>query len=196
MLKKSIMSGKLKGLHALNTSPLNNPFCQKMHKVKGSICEECYSIEMLTTFRSNCNPCYIRNGNILSSCILPEVILPFFNDAFFRFSAHGELINDNHFINLLNICKKNPHCTFSLWTKRRDIINRVFGKGYKKPKNLILVYSEPAVNHIHKKIPRHFDKIFIVLDHDSSLINCENRCISCLKCYKRGGDNVIIERKK
>jgi len=194
MLKISKMSGKLEGLKALNTSPLNNPFCQRMADIEESICQECYSIRMLQTFRANCNPMYIQNGEILADCILPKITLPFINQGFFRFSAHGELINENHFINLLNICAKNDHCTFALWTKRNDIINKVL-KDYGKPKNLILVYSEPKVNNFHQKIPAHFDKLFIVVN-DGTPVNCKKRCISCLKCYKKDSENIIVERIK
>ena len=41
--------------------------------------------------------------------------LPIILDAFFRFNAHGELINEINLINYINIALKNPHCTFSVY---------------------------------------------------------------------------------
>ena len=67
-------------------------------------------------------------------------LLPTILDAFFRFNAHGELINLTHLENLVRIAKKNPHCNFALWTKRNDLIVKYF-KTRDKPKNFILVYS-------------------------------------------------------
>ena len=49
-----------------------------------------------------------------------------------RFHSHGELINETHLINLVNIALHNPHCNFALWTKRFDIISKYFKKN-KKP---------------------------------------------------------------
>ena len=172
MLKISKMSGKLDGLKAINTSPLNNPFCMTRHSQDKGICGQCYSIRMLKTFRSNCNPTY----------------------AFFRFSAHGELLNENHLINLLNICKKNPHCTFALWTKRAALYRKVI-KQYKKPVNLIAIYSQTKINHIPQKPPTGFDKVFCVVN-DKTPVNCKDRCISCLKCYRKSTESVIVERIK
>jgi hypothetical protein len=194
MIKISKMSGKLDGLMAINTSPLNNPFCMARHKNKVGICGECYSTRMLKTFRSNCNNAYVYNGEVLSERILPKKYLPFINQAYFRFQAHGELINENHLINLINICKRNPACTFALWTKRKALYNKVITQ-YGKPLNLIAIYSEPKINHITQKPPQGFDKVFCVID-DNTPVNCKSRCINCLKCYKKTAESVIVERIK
>ena len=149
---------------------------------------------MLKTFRSNCNPTYVYNGELLSSMIIPKNLLPFINDSFFRFSAHGELLNENHLINLLNICKRNPGCTFALWTKRAALYRKVI-KQYKKPVNLIAIYSQTKINHIPQKPPTGFDKVFCVVN-DKTPVNCKGRCISCLKCYRKNTESVIVERIK
>lgn len=195
------MTGKLEGINALNTSPVNNEFCLKMSK-QDVICKECYSLRMLKTFRKNAEPTFRKNGEILSSVIVPLELVPSLNSAFFRVSAHGELINETHMINVLNIAVKNPHCNVALWTKRKDIINRVFGEmGYNKPDNLIIIFSEPRVNHITSEIPQYFDKIFNVVTPDSEYqnrVNCGAKsCMSCLACYKKdNGKNVIVESMK
>lgn len=194
MIKISKMSGKLDGLLAINTSPLNNPFCMTRNSQGKGICGQCYSTKMLNTFRSNCNAAYVYNGEILSERIIPKKHLPFINQGYFRFSAHGELINENHLINLLNICNKNPQCTFALWTKRKVLYNKVI-RQHKKPLNLIAIYSEPKINHIAQKPPVNFDKVFCVVDNNTP-VNCKNRCITCLKCYRKDRESVIVERLK
>lgn len=194
MIKISTMSGKLAGLKALNTSPLQNPFCQARYAGKIGICGECYSNKMVRTFRQSANIAWHKNGEILSSHILHDSMIPVINCAFFRFSAHGELINENHLINLLNICHKNPYCTFALWTKRDTLVRHVIAE-YGRPDNLILIYSETEINNIVPP-PDDFDKSFCVMDYDNSEINCQNHCMQCLKCYTRNDIKIIVERMK
>lgn len=196
----SKMSGKLEGIPAINTNTLSNDFCIDQNKRKNnSICTYCYSVTMLQTFRKSCVKSFQHNSDLLSSKVIHPDGLPIINSAFFRFSGHGELINNNHFINLINICVKNPSVNFALWTKRVTIIRDVL-KMHKKPKNLILIYSNPKIDHILKKIPKNFDKVFNNVT--SGAVNCSPKrsaCLSCLKCYKFSKsekNNIIIEQVK
>ena len=186
MIKYSVMSGKLEGIPALNTSPLNNAFCQKMSNSKGnSICKSCYSINMLKTFRKSCDEPFRKYGEFLSDDIHPAKYLPKPPNALYiRFSAHGELINVNHTVNLFQICNNSPNTTFTLWTKRYNLVWRAI-KHYGKPKNLILIYSAVGVDQVNKRLPMHFDKVFIVQSKKDSKTNCFGKCIDCLKCYTR-----------
>ena len=182
MIKYSVMSGKLKGIPALNTSPINNKFCQAMAKDKQSICNSCYSINMLKTFRKSADKPFRKYGEYLSYKIHPLEYLPKPPNALYiRFSAHGELINANHLINLLNICKLAPNTTFTLWTKRKSLVNKVL-KDHTKPSNMILIFS---VIELDKTIepPKYFDKVFIVQTKKDDKTNCFGGCIDCLKCY-------------
>ena len=184
MIKYSVMSGKLKGIPALNTSPLNNKFCKAMSKKKDSICGSCYSINMLKTFRKSCDAPFQKYGEFLSSKIHPPEYLPKPPNALYvRFSAHGELINVDHAVNLFQICDSSPNTTFTLWTKRYNLVWRAI-EYYKKPKNLILIYS--AIGLVQeKRLPMHFDKVFIVQTKKNDKTNCFGKCIDCLKCYTK-----------
>ena len=53
----------------------------------------------------------------------------------------------------------------------------------KLPKNLIMVYSNPVINTIMQKVPKHFNKVFNNVSKKSNKINCFANCIDCLKCY-------------
>ena len=196
----SKMTGKLDGIPAINTNTLTNSFCINQHNRKNnSICNYCYSVNMLKTFRKSCVKSFQHNSEFLSSKVIHQDGLPIINAAFFRFSGHGELINDNHFINLINICVKNPSTNFALWSKRAPIIWDVL-KTHKKPRNLILVYSNPKIDHVLKKIPDQFDKVFNNVT--SGAVNCSPKkgaCLACLKCYKFSKskkNNIIIEKVK
>jgi len=196
----SKMTGKLDGFKAISTNTITNPFCIKMNKAKdNSICSHCYSHTMLKGFRKNCQPSLQRNSDLLSSRVLEQEELPLILDAFFRFDAHGELINITNLINYVNIAKKNPHCSFGLWTKRKDIINRYF-KDNDCPPNLILIYSNPKISNILSKPPKHFHRTFNnVLEHEEvERQNCTGQqCKNCLLCYTpNNGVTTIVEKVK
>lgn len=197
-IKISKLTGKLKGFEAINTNTLTNSFCSKMRK-SDAICAKCYSAKMLQGVRKNCAPAWERNSNILSGGIHWDD-LPRINAAVFRFHAHGELINEEHFHNFVRICMKNPQTTFSLWTKRKNIINTFFKySGIEKPANLILIYSNPKTTAVLHTIPKHFDKVFNALPRKaitaSGEIDCTGEsCMNCLACYEKdNGKNVIVE---
>ena len=196
-LKISTMSGKLEGIPAVNSNPLNNKFCNKMSKCPGTICQHCFSRKMLKTYRSNCVKSFTSNGDILKSKVLHEDLLPVFNDRYIRISAHGEMINLNHFINICNIAKNNTNSTFSIWTKRKPIIARYVKKYGPIPKNLIMIYSNEILDKIITSVPKNFNKVFNVITADSDKINCgSKKCIECLACYKLESENIIVEKLK
>jgi hypothetical protein len=194
----SKMTGKLDGFKAISTNTVTNDFCIKMNTTGNTICRLCYSHGMLKSYRKNMQPALQRNSDLLSSApLLPEQ-LPTILDAFYRFAAHGETINLTHADNLCRIAEHNPHCTFAWWTKRKDIINKLFKKRT-KPANLILVYSNPKVDNILDTIPKHFDKVFnnVSFENHQDRQNCTGQqCKSCLACYKFGGTDIIVEAVK
>ena len=192
----SKMTGKLQDFFAINTNTVTNEYCIKMNK-SDAICKSCYSMNMLKGSRKNCQPAFERNSKVFVN-LIPMEDLPVINAAFFRFHGHGELINFNHMINFHNIAEKNKHCTFSLWTKRKDIIKE-YRSIYIKPNNLILIYSNPIVNKPMEMPPLAFNKVFNVVekDHYESIQNCTGqKCIDCLKCYRIVGPDVITEAIK
>jgi hypothetical protein len=194
------MTGKLDGFKAISSNTVTNPYCIKQNASvdDSNICTKCYSHTMLKSYRKNMQASLERNSIALSNEILSIDDLPLIMDAFFRFNAHGELINDIHLINLVNIAIKNPHCNFALWTKRNDIIQKYFDNNV-KPSNLILIYSNSKISRVMSKPPKHFDKTFnnVLEDEYTELQNCTGQqCKNCLLCYKHNDVNTIIEKVK
>ena len=196
LLAWSKMSGKMEGIPALNTDTTTNKFCIAKSKDVNSICNKCYSWNMLTTFRKNAVPRFQLNSKILSERILDmnELVRPSGNNV--RFNAHGELINTNHAQNLVNYALFYPKVTFTLWTKKKSFIRSFFDK-CKKPKNLILIYSNEIVGTVYKSVPKHFDKVFNVVNSNLPSVNCIGKCIDCMMCYtQENRTEQIIEKIK
>lgn len=191
------MSGKMEGMMSLSTSCKTNPFCAKHAAVKGSICEKCYAQRQMKRY-TRMSPCLEKNAEVLTSSVIPIEYLPTINAAFFRLEAFGDLINTTQVVNYFNLCKKNPHTKFALWTKNPQMIAPVASE---KPDNLQIVLSSIMINQtVNNKYP-FIDKIFTVydqatIDRDNININCgAKKCLECLKCYTKG-ETVINEKLK
>ena len=195
-LKWSVMSGKMSGIPALNTDTTTNKFCIAKSKDENSICSKCYSWNMLKTFRKNAVPRFKMNSDIISERVLDFNELPRPKTNNVRFNGHGEIINTNHVQNIVNYALFYPKVTFTLWTKKRGLIQAFFNK-HKKPVNLILIYSNEIVGSVYKSVPKHFDKVFNVVPHGNYEINCKGKCIDCMKCYSLNDTTEqIIEKIK
>ena len=196
-LKITKGTGKLANMHSLNVNTASNEFCKAMHSSPDSrvICKTCYSLKALRTYRKNCAVAWQHNSDQLSQPLKDWQLLRV-NQLYFRFSSHGELINESHSINLFRICEVNPRTTFVLMTKRHKIIYKAL-KTHKLPDNLILIYSNPIKDRVMTKPPKRFHKVFNVTESLHSQDNCTgNSCFSCLKCYSFDSERVIVEREK
>ena len=219
----SKMTGKLIELDAISDNTVTNGFCYDRYikaKAKNDkagkvvdICGVCYSHTMLGSYRKNMQPALDRN-EFLAERLLEPHELPTYLKAFMRLDAHGELRTEtvdpasgkvtktyNKFTHIENYCRiaeHNPHCTFTLWTKRTDIV-KLFFDSRDKPKNLIIIYSNPKVGTILSKPPKHFDKTFnnVLEDEYVDDQNCTGqKCKDCLLCYRHGTTDTIVEKVK
>ncbi len=195
------MTAKMEGMTAISSSMTTNPNCARLRKIKGSICEKCYSNTALS-YRDNVKTCYERNGDILSQSIIPENQIPFINATFTRLETHGDIINTTHLQNFMNICKKNPHCFFVLWSKQYQIVLDYFKKN-KPPKNFRLVVSSLMTNKqinikrfeelgLNCKVFTVYDKNYV--EKNNIKINCGGKkCVDCKQCYNKSNKTKEIK---
>lgn len=181
-------TGKMEGIGSISTWCGSNPNCVARAKNPDSICSKCYARRM--SYRHSLIDRLKNNTEVLSSEVLKEDDLPFINSSYFRFESFGDLINKTHLINYMNICQKNPQCTFALWTKNFWIVDDVLEE-YEKPENLLIVASSGQMNKELDRVPAWADSVFTVYDKDFSKeneveINCGSRsCLICRKCYTK-----------
>lgn len=179
---------KMDGFTSINVSVKRNKFCQQMQKQDGVICKHCYAKRVYPNMEKR----YSENIDwFLSDDFRPEPI----NRSIVRIHSFGELYNEKHFENLIKLFNYNPQTTFTMWTKRKDIVEKVFAKT-EKPSNLILIYSSPVLN-TTSKLPEGFDKVFTVFTPDQKVeINCMKSCRDCMKCYTKNNIAFINEELK
>lgn len=197
--------GKMEGMQSISTNCLSNARCLQRCKNGEAVCSHCFAMAQFK-YRTNNVPAFEQNSRLLSESILPEWQLPHINALYFRFEAFGDLINENHIINYMNICRLNPQTKFALWSKNPDIIAKAISDGHKKPDNLIIVYSSFRLNKAEAGIRERYafiDKVFTVYDSEASaknnnvVINCGGKkCRECLLCYQNNGVATISELLK
>jgi len=193
---------KMEGLRSISTSCKLNPYCQKRALVPGSICAECYAQQYLS-MRKGLRDWTEWNYHLLNSGILDKEDLPIITDDIFRLESFGDVGSRNAVINFLNLCNRNPHTYFTVWTKNAEIYDEVFKAGYKKPRNLIIIISSFMIN-VVADISKYWwaDKVFTVFESEAKAkelgfaINCGNekdiaaglkrKCRRCMKCYGKG----------
>ena len=200
-------TGKMEGMFSISTSCELNKHCQARSKLKGSICEKCFAFANFK-MRPSMRARYRHNTELLTSSVLPFDVLPILNNLYFRFESFGDLNNSIQVKNYFNICYKNPRTTFALWTKNPFYIANAIRDGYKKPENLIVLYSSPMIdaNVDTKTLLRVFpfiDKVFTVYSDEKTAaahgrtINCGTRvCLDCLRCYTHNNDTEVSELLK
>jgi hypothetical protein len=195
------MRGKMAGIHALSTSVLENENCNRNRKIAGSICEKCYSVRGCNMYPALRNMLK-GNSDVLANHLIPESELPFINSSIFRFESHGDIHSSIHLQNYVNIAKRNPQTTFTLWTKHYTIAEGFFDMNV-KPKNFILIYSSIMVDvPLKKKNFRHCNKIFTVysketIESKNIDINCGAKdCSKCRMCYTKASRTVYVREIK
>jgi hypothetical protein len=197
--------GKMKGIHSIGTSCVNNPWCIKRRENGESVCSKCYA-ETYMKMRKSLKQRLAENAEILTTRILSDREIPFTNDLVFRFESFGDLYNAMHLENYNNICFRNPFTQFGLWTKNTWILDEVFNqKGIVKPNNMSIVVSSPLLNKQMELDREKFwfvDHVFTVYDKkfietNNICINCgAKNCLSCSICYFKNTEFYINEKLK
>lgn len=184
-------SGKIEGLHSLDTACSNNEFCPKMQRTPDPaiICGYCYTESMWEAARF----AHHITGEILSGMELTtaEAAMITIPALRLRFNSDGELINHTHVVNLLRIAATHPATNFAVWTKRPGILNAAI-KQEGKPANLICGVSSPMINTPFKERFSWCDFVFTVYTPAGMVqalargeYECNGRkCLECgFHCY-------------
>lgn len=196
---KHSMKKKLEYFHSFNTYCGMNERCIARHAAGETICKKCYSFTLTAIYDALLNK-LIKASFLFCNEIIESQDMPVLNHGidFERLESFGDINNRIQAINYINLCVKNDHMRFTLWSKNPDIMYAAFlEKGF-KPKNMVLIYSSPKINKIDKSVIGKYiingkdiiDRIFTVYTAEYAILNniqihCINsHCISCMRCYK------------
>ena len=194
----------MRDLFSLSTSPTCNKGCQARCRVRGSICEKCFSLRDCG-YKGGLKQKLEKNHEILTTQRLDTTPYLFSPSGYFRIEAFGDLENVTQAINYLNIIKDNKHLRFAWFTKVPEIIGQALKEsGMEKPKNVKIIASSLFVNvsdlERFKKL-EYVDHVFTVynagfIKENNINITCGARsCASCGKCYEKKYKEYEIREK-
>lgn len=182
---------------SINVDVNSNPFCAAMRKTD-SICAKCYAYYMSTRY-PRLKKALVHNYTVLSMGTLSEdQIISIGNFVLehskgLRFNSMGELINNQHALNLTLIAQyikaKNPSFPITVWSKRKDLVKMVL--------YATRIYSNPQIDAPLTTVPEGFDGVFNVNTYEyfkanNFKPNCAGHCADCMKCYKPGTSGFVI----
>lgn len=203
---------KMRGLLSLSTYKRASNICRFLSAC-GGICQKCYAERSIKLYKASLEPVLIYNTLLLKYIEIDNAQIPYTNDRFFRFEAFSDLQSATHLKNLCKICKKNNLTTFALWSKAGYTLEKYMTEQNinKLPSNLNLINSEFYINQYKYSVndlialqsvlkTKNAIKNFIVYDDDekrqnSGFYQCKNKCIDCLKCYKKSKTPVYIAER-
>lgn len=180
----SKMTGKLEGFLAINFDPTSSKFCEKMRGTFGTICNHCYSFKAISSYRKSCAAPFRRNAELMSSVLHYSQIPRFVPGSRVRFLAHGDMDNIQQLYSFMAIANDNPEVSFTIWTKRKDLVAKV---AEARPSNMKFIQSSPYVNE-PENLSTGFDAVFTVYDNKDKMppehfVCSGKKCLSCMYCY-------------
>ncbi len=188
----SKMSGKLEGFRAVNFNPLTSDFCAKMSQVEGSVCSHCYSRKMISSYRKSCAKPFTANAKLMNGPVFADQLPVFKAGESVRFLAHGDMDTAIQLEGFFQIAWANPASSFTMWTKRADLVGQYAAM---KPKNLKIIQSSIRINGADE-LAAGFDAVFTVYDDadkmpkDTVKYCAGTNCRECMYCYKHPAGKI------
>lgn len=197
---------KMDGFQSIGTTSLCNPICQKRKEQCGGVCAHCYA-DALCKFRGSLNKNLTENFRNLSARLLTpkEAKAVPVTSAYARIESFGDVATVTQARNYIRIIRAHRHIRFGIWSKNDGIWHAAF-KAEGKPRNCTYVHSSMDLNRVDEIKPwmrRYTDHVFTVWDkqaydqrfRDDKVTECAGiRCMTCLKCYRKGTSFEINER--
>ena len=190
-------SGKIEGLHSLDTACRNNDFCPAMQACGDPcvICTYCYTLSMW----DSATAAHAIIGEILSQVEFTreEAALVPVPGLIVRYNSDGEIINETHARNLIRIAAAHQLTTFAVWTKRPALLNQAITEEG-KPGNLVCGISSIRINTPADAPFPWVDFVFTVYTPEGMRAalarrehECNGRkCIACgFRCYHAARTN-------
>lgn len=195
-------TAKMAGTYSLSTPALKNPKCLENAKNGYVVCTDC------ARFVNNTNGSVKqhkmeRNAEWLWQ---PHNALYASNVSHYctrlRLEDCGDLMNEDHFLNYINMALKAPNTAFSLRTNRPDIVEKVL-QDHEKPDNLVVILSSIELDHpVIEKRYNGIDKYLFKLtgsymkEHNIESSCQPALCSKCMKCFTKEGSEIIYEPMK
>lgn len=197
--------GKMEGINSCSTSCLCNKYCEARRHNDKLICKSCYAAAQLE-YQSSTRKKLETNFIFYNNYELHPEDMPPINDDIFRLEAFGDVASVTAVKNQYTLARASKNCLFVAWSKN-PVLYSLAGS---KPRNFILIYSEPEINKEYsraefdllKKEYPFVNKVFCVFTKEYAAahavnVNCGGKhCRQCMTCYSRNKEWYVKELLK
>ena len=181
-LKVSISTGnkKMHGIPSVSLPPVKT--CVNCE----SCAHKCYAAKLCRIYPS-VKAAYDRNYDILirnRAAYFSQVKAAAILSGFFRWHVSGDIIDADYLYNMCKVARECKNTRFLVFTKNYDVINRYFGAGYKKPRNLQVIFSLPFDGATVDN-PHNLPTAAVILKGKEPAPNykiCGGNCAECAAC--------------
>lgn len=164
--------------------------------------DKCYA-KKLERFRPSVRKAYQRNLDILNTDpdqYWREVEAAVMCSRFFRFHVSGDIPDKQYLIRMIQVARRNQHCSILCFTKRYEMVNEAIDEGFVLPGNLHMVFSAwrgfPIANphNLPEAHVRYKDGTTTADEHAKE---CGGNCAKCFLtdcgCWTlRNGEQVVF----
>lgn len=178
------------------------PFLTCPGRCKGTCAHECYAAK-IANLRKTVLTSYARNyamAVLRPDLYWADVERAMMARRFFRFHVSGDILNSEYFERMIEACRKNPHCTVLVFTKRYEIVNAWIQKNGDLPQNLRLLFS--GWNNLKPDNPYNLPETTVYEKDEEpkeEWLLCGGNCFECgcrgCGCWKAEKGETIAFRK-
>ena len=184
----------------------------KLHKVKGSVCENCYARKGRYIFPDVQKCLNKRMDKILNEPYWVDAMIYTLNNkriakdllTIFRWHDSGDLQSMQHFRKIIEIARMTPAITHWLPTKEVKLMKEFVKTGEKLPKNLNVRVSAFMINGKPIKLKGMTTSVVVTKDRlgKSKGLDCPvysdpshgSQCGSCTACYDSTVKNINYQQ--
>jgi len=189
------MPGKLP-CKAFSISPANCITGQKLSKVKGSVCHNCYAKKgNYKRYAATMEKAWTKREtglkNKLWTVAISEQIK---KDSFFRWHDSGDLQSVSHLKAIAAVCRNTPNTLHWLPTREYQIIKEYLIK-HKIPNNLIIRYSAHMVGQtVNVPLGIYSSSVNSGVGFRCKAPNQGNKCLDCRACWDKSCNNIDYKK--
>lgn len=170
----------------------------KLAEVPGSVCHGCYARKgNYTRFPAVRRALKARTKKLKRLLWVPAMARAIGKDPWFRWHDSGDLQDQSHLENIVEVCVRTPHTNHWLPTREVGIVRKFLRTGGEFPPNLCVRVSAAMIDGVP---PRGFENTSTVHRVNGTLGDeCpahlqDDRCGSCRACWDTGVKNISYRK--
>ena len=160
----------------------------KLRKIEGTPCFGCYAMKGRYRFSNVRAALERRLAAIEDPRWVDAMVAQIKNQKWFRWHDAGDIQNEEHLLNIFEVCKRTPNTKHWLPTREAQILKRV--KVNEVPRNLVIRFSSHMVDQGPVSFWPWTSTVTTDGQHSCPSSKQGNKCLDCRACWDRDIRNI------